>query len=292
MTSRSSMQKSLLKRYFHEDDTMNDILICSSVQMDCRPGDIQYNLKKAGEFAAKAYENGTEILVFPELLDIGYDLSALSTLKIDTSNTVDTVSKIAKDNNMYIVAGLTEMEKSEGVFYNTVYVFNNDGEIVVKYRKINLFSLSNETKCFKPGIEPQSFKINNVKVGIMICYDLRFPELARHYFKDGCKAIIISSAFPKPRQEHWKTLLRARAVENQLYVIASNRVGNVNGIEFAGSSSIIDPWGEVVESIDNDSEGIVRGCISMSKVDEVRKTIPCYDDMLRLDRDILNFYRS
>ena len=145
-------------------------------------------------------------------------------------------------HNLFIAAGLTEMEKSEGVLYNTLYVFNNDGEIVVRYRKINLFSMSNETRWFKPGQTPQSFIINNVKVGIMICYDLRFPELARHYYKEGCKAIIISSAFPKPRQEHWKTLLRARVVENQLYVIASNRVGNVNGIEFAGSSSIIDPW--------------------------------------------------
>lgn len=260
--------------------------------MNCTPSDISYNLKKAGEFAGKARENGTKILVFPELFDIGYDLSSLSTLKIDTRNTVDAVSKMAKDNNMFIAAGLTEMEKSEGVFYNTVYVFNNSGETVVKYRKINLFSLSKETRYFKPGINPQSFIINNIKVGIMICYDLRFPELARYYFKNGCKAIIISSAFPKPRQEHWNTLLRARAIENQLYIIASNRIGSVNGIEFAGSSSIIDPWGEVVESLDNDSEGIVKCCISMNKVDEVRKTIPCYDDMLRLEKDILNFYRS
>lgn len=254
--------------------------------MNCKPGDIKYNMEKAREFADKAVKYGTEILVFPELFDIGYDLCSLGTLDIDTQKTVDVLSFMAKDNNMFIAAGLTE--KSDGTFYNTLYVFNNLGETVLKYRKINLFSLSKENDFFTPGLNPQSFVIKNIKVGVMICYDLRFPELGRYYLKDGCKAIIFSSAFPKPRQEHWNTLLKARAIENQLYIIASNRVGNVDRLEFAGNSSIIDPWGNVIESLDNESEGIITCSISMDEVGKVREFIPCFDDMLRLEGLINN----
>ncbi|KNY25773.1 carbon-nitrogen family hydrolase [Pseudobacteroides cellulosolvens] len=265
---------------------MCDRLDVSCVQMNCKPGDIKYNLKKAREFADKAVKNGTEILVFPELFDIGYDLSSLVKLDIDEHIAVDELAAIAKDNNMFIAAGLTE--KGYGTFYNTLYVFNNIGETVLKYRKINLFSLSKENDYFTPGINPQSFVIKNIKVGVMICYDLRFPELGRYYLKDGCSVIIISSAFPKQRQEHWNTLLKARAIENQLYIIASNRVGSLDGLEFAGNSSIIDPWGNVLETLDNESEGIIKCCISMDKRDEVRKFIPCYNDMLRLEGLINN----
>jgi predicted amidohydrolase len=260
---------------------MSDKLNVSCIQMDCKPGDIEFNLEKAKDFAGKARETGTEILVFPELFDIGYDLCSLDTLKIDTEKTVGVLSKVAKGNKMFIAAGLTE--KSDQTLYNTVYVFNDLGETVVKYRKMNLFSLSKENYYFKPGIKPQSFTIKGIKIGLMICYDLRFSELGRRYFMDGCGAIIISSAFPKPRQDHWDTLLKARAIENQLYIIASNRTGRVGEMEFAGRSTIIDPWGVVVKKLENDGEGIIGSCINMDKVEEVRKFIPCCDDMMRLD---------
>ncbi|HEY9058961.1 MAG TPA: nitrilase-related carbon-nitrogen hydrolase [Pseudobacteroides sp.] len=259
---------------------MGDKLNVSCVQMNCKPGDIEFNLNKAADFASEARKTDTQMLVLPELFDIGYDLASLDTLKINTQKTVDAVSKIARDNNMFIAAGLTE--NNGEALYNSLYIINDLGEVVEKYRKINLFSLSKENHYFKPGTKPQSFIIKGIKIGIMICYDIRFPELGRNYLKDGCSAILISSAFPKPRQEHWNTLLKARAVENQLYVIASNRTGRVDSIEFAGCSSIIDPWGVVSDKLD-DEEGIINSTITMDKVDEVRKLIPCYDDMTRLE---------
>jgi len=146
-----------------------------------------------------------------------------------------------------------------------------------------LFCLGKEKEIFIHGNKPVTFSIGGINLGIMICYDVRFPELARRYVDLNCSVLIISSAFPFPRLDHWRNLLKARAIENQVYIIASNRVGKDADFNFLGNSSIIDPWGTLKGALNETEEGVILNEISMDKVNQVRDFIPCLKDKLILD---------
>jgi predicted amidohydrolase len=193
---------------------MGNKIKVASIQMDCRSGKVKENLDNAERMLKTARERGAALAVLPELFNVGYQLDMIKGLEYSFSETIGVISQISRELNMYIAAGV--LEKYSDRYYNSLIVYDNRGELIETYRKINLFSLSNEKDIFLPGNQIKMFKINDFKFGLLICYDLRFPELSRKYFEDGCSVLMISSAFPFPRVEHWNTLLRARAVENCL----------------------------------------------------------------------------
>lgn len=260
---------------------MSDIVKVASIQMDCQSGKVKENLDKAESMLKKARERGAILSVLPELFNVGYQLDIIKDLEYSFNETTNQISKISKELGMYIAAGV--LEKCGNNYYNSVLVYNNHGKLIEVYRKINLFSLSNEKDVFLPGNEIKMFQINDFKFGVLICYDLRFPELSRKYLEEGCSALLISSAFPSPRLEHWNILLKARAIENQVYVIASNRVGMDGSLRFVGNSCIIDPWGEVLMKRNEEEEDVLVYGICKNEVDKVRSLIPCSKDKLWMD---------
>ena len=252
---------------------MRRIFKAGSIQLDCNPGMVTENIENSLSWIDRAKDQGCSLAVLPELFNTGYDLSIIKETAYNMNEVVSLLSEAAKNRNMWIAGGILEIENDE--YYNSLYVINPGGQIAAKYRKINLFTIGMETEIFTPGRKIQTFEINGLKAGLAICFDLRYPGLFREYRHAGCDAVIIVSAFPFPRLDHWRVLLKARAIENQLYIIASNRTGKEAGLEFLGNSMIIDPWGTALSAAGDDEETIVTADIFKSKVDETRDKIPC-----------------
>jgi predicted amidohydrolase len=175
---------------------------------------------------------------------------------------------------MAIVSGVSERDGSS--IYNSQVLVDAKGDIVAKYRKTHLYAVApvEEQTCFAPGNEFTTFSLGGLQFGCSICYDLRFPELYRKLATEqNVGAFIISSAWPFPRVEHFRVLAQARAIENQSYVIASNRVGKDDELWFCGSSAIIDPRGVVIAAASTDREELIHADVSQELVQSVRRRV-------------------
>jgi predicted amidohydrolase len=159
--------------------------------------------------------------------------------------------------------------------YNSLVVF--DGPNVRRYRKIHLFSPTEENKVFEPGSEFLVTEYQGTKIGFMTCYDLRFPEMARSLALMGASIIVVIAAFPLPRIHHWHTLLQARAIENQCVMVAVNRVGTDEGITFGGSSCVIHPTGTWIDRANPSDEELI---VQELRIDlsQARSSIPVFVD--------------
>jgi predicted amidohydrolase len=171
----------------------------------------------------------------------------------------DKVGALAKEYQIAICGSFLEKGPS-GKACNTLIYFNREGEVLAKYRKLYLFSLFNEDQHVEPG---QDFVVTDLKgcrAGFAICYDLRFPELFRKNTDLGAQIQILPAAFPHPRLEHWRTLVCARAIENQCYIIAVNQSGveghgeDVGSTHYFGHSMVVDPWGVILAEAGEDAE--------------------------------------
>ena len=166
---------------------------------------------------------------------------------------------------------------ADGKIYNCFALYNPDGKLAGVYRKIHLFRLMAEEQFLAPGPEAVTVDLPWGRVGLAICYDLRFPELFRRYALAGAKLILLPAEWPHPRRTHWRTLLRARAIENQMFVAGCNRVGSSKGSDFFGASALIDPWGEaLIEG--GEQETLLTLTVDLDQVDAVRKRIPIFED--------------
>ena len=233
------------------------------------------NLEKVRRFAADAKKAGAELVVFPEMVDTGYQMDLILEYAGDWSDPIGFhagLHKVAAELGIGIVCGLSE--RDPGGVYNAVAFIDAEGRDVAKYRKSHLFPLADEHKALTPGEEMIVVEHGAFRFGLDVCYDLRFPDLFRQEMRAGATAFLVASAWPFPRLEHWKTLTSARAIENQSYLIAANRVGTDGPLTFCGSSRILDPFGTVLASADEISEGIITADIEAPRVDEVRKAIP------------------
>ncbi len=196
-------------------------------QISCSLGDPEANLSKVHDFSRRAKEAGAELIVFPEMTDTGYSMPVIQK-HADHWKTgfVASLQEIAKQLSIAIVSGVSEREGSS--IYNSQVLVDAKGNIAAKYRKTHLYAVApvEEQTCFAPGNEFTTFSLGGLQFGFSICYDLRFPEMYRKLTTDqNVGAFVISSAWPFPRVEHFRVLAQARAIENQSYVIASNRVG-------------------------------------------------------------------
>jgi len=252
-------------------------LTVSLGQMDVHLGKPAKNLKMVREMTAVSTQNNADLVVFPELWSTGYDLenAAEYAAPID-QGMFQQVAELARKHNIHIL-GSNLSFMGEGAYGNTAVFFNNDGQSLGEYSKIHLFRLMNEEQFLAPGQHGTVVDTPWGKAGIAICYDLRFPELFRQYALAGAKIVFIPAEWPHPRLMHWQTLLKARAIENQMYIVACNRVGRSKETDFFGHSCVIDPWGEVL--VDGDEgEGVLTADIDTALVDEVRTRIPVFED--------------
>ncbi len=249
----------------------------SLAQMDILIGNPDANLAKARYMTTCAAEQGSDIIVFPELWPTGYDLEHAAAYSTPTDKGVfSQMSSLAAENNIHLLGSCMSL-LGAGQFGNTAVLFDPDGVMLGEYTKIHLFQLMNEHKYLSPGNHLTVVDTWWGKAGLAICYDLRFPELFRAYALAGAKAVFLNAEWPHPRLAHWQILLRARAIENQMYMVACNRVGTSRDTHFCGHSCIIDPWGEIVFEAEEDEE-LLTVEIEIHKVDQVRDKIPVFDD--------------
>jgi len=244
-------------------------------QISCSLGDPEANLSKVRDFSRRAKDVSAELIVFPEMTDTGYSMSVIRKHANHwKSGFVAGLQEIAKQLSIAIVSGVSERDGSS--IYNSQVLVDAKGEIVAKYRKAHLYAVApvEEQTCFTPGDSFASFKLGRLRFGFSICYDLRFPEMYRKMaIEQNVGAFAISSAWPFPRVEHFRTLALARAIENQSYVVASNRVGKDDDLWFCGSSAIIDPRGVVIAAASADREELIHADLSQELVDSVRQRV-------------------
>src|SRR5215813_12346788 len=215
----------------------------SVAQISCSLGDSEANLSKVRDFSQRAKAAGAELVVFPEMTDTGYSMPVIQKhANYWKAGFVTGLQEIASELSLAIVSGVSERDGSS--IYNSQVLVDAKGNIVTKYRKTHLYAVApvEEQTCFAPGNTFESFALGDVRFGFSICYDLRFPELYRKLVTEqNVGVFLISSAWPFPREEHFRVLAQARAIENQSYVVASNRVGKDDDLWFCGNSAIIDP---------------------------------------------------
>ena len=251
----------------------------AAAQISCAPGDFDTNLRKIRDFAARAKESGSELIVFPEMIDTGYSMPVIQKHARDwKSGAVMDLQKVAKENSIAIVAGISDRD-GESIFNAQVFI-DADGEVLAKYRKTHLVTAAplDERVCLSSGTKFVAVKIGNFTVGLSICYDLRFPEMARTLVvKHAANVVVNSSAWPVVRAEHLRILAVARAVENQGYFVIANRVGTDDGITFCGRSAIIDPSGKVLASASADGEELIEAEISEERLAETRDSIRVFE---------------
>jgi omega-amidase len=255
----------------------------AAAQIACLLGDLDANLGKVRDFVSRAKDAGNELIVFPEMTDTGYSMPVIRKHATDwRSGAIPNLKEIAKKFSIAIICGVSE--RAEKSIYNSQVFVDANGEIVAKYRKSHLFTPApiEEHKCFSPGDQLTDFEHSGFRFGLGICYDLRFPEFFRALAAErNVNAFVISSAWPFPRLEHLRTLAMARAIENQSYVILSNRVGTDDGIAFCGSSAIIDPNGVIVAAGSADREELISAELSSEVIASVRKHMPVFEHRRR-----------
>jgi nitrilase len=269
----------------NHSENFTDIKI-ASIQMVSTPV-LQENLNTAARLIKVAAEEGAQLAVLPEYFCL---MGLKDTDKVRAREPFGNgpiqaqLSAIAKDNGIYLVAGTIPLEAGDPQkVLNTTLVFNPHGETIARYDKIHLFGFQTETERYQEsetieaGNEPAVLKIaigtQEWIFGLSICYDLRFPELYRALGQVDCH--IIPAAFTYTTgKDHWEILLRARAIENQCYVLASAQGGtHLNQRRTWGHSMLIDPWGDVFANLP-EGEGFISGVLCKDKLNEVRSKLP------------------
>ncbi len=244
-------------------------------QISCALGDPEANLLKVRDFSRRAKEADVELIVFPEMIDTGYSMPVVRARANHwNSGFVPGLQETANALSIAIVIGVSERDVS--AIYNSQVLIDPLGKIAAKYRKTHLYAVApvEEQTCFAAGDCFRSFELGGLHFGFSICYDLRFPEMYRKLATEQkVSAFIVSSAWPFPRVDHFRTLAMARAIENQSYVVASNRVGKDDDLWFCGSSAIIDPRGVVVAAASADREELIEADLSEDLVVSVRSRV-------------------
>ncbi len=260
------------------------ILNIAVIQFDIKAGHPDHNFAEVERQLerAAALTPKPDVIVLPEMWNTGYALEQIGELADPNGErTKRVISAFSAKHGIHVVAGSVASGAADGV-RNTIYAFGRDGGLSSEYAKLHLFRLMNEEKHLLEGDRVGELSIDGQQAGMMICYDIRFPELSRRLALQGAKLLFVPAEWPHPRLHHWRTLLQARAIENQMYVIACNRVGTDHGADgkttsFFGHSMIIDPWGEVLVE-GGEEEAILAASIDLDKVDTVRRTIPVFED--------------
>ncbi|MBB6732922.1 carbon-nitrogen family hydrolase [Cohnella zeiphila] len=262
---------------------MTDKWRIALIQMEVRAGEPDANFAKLAELLERAVGGGPkpDVILAPEMWNTGYALDRIRELADEEGRrTKAFVADFCRRHGVNVIAGsIAELRPGEGgsAVTNTVYGFDREGNEIAEYAKIHLFKLMDEHLHLEAGEKTGRFELEKVPAAAMICYDIRFPELARKLALDGAKVLFVPAEWPHPRLHHWRTLLQARAIENQMYVVACNRVGTSGTTSFFGHSMIVDPWGEIVAEA-GEEETILTAGIDLGLTDEVRGRIPVFAD--------------
>ncbi|MBT6844055.1 MAG: carbon-nitrogen hydrolase family protein [Candidatus Melainabacteria bacterium] len=239
------------------------------------------NLAKIEDYVNRAQ---ADFIALPEVCNYrgGNEATLSSAESFEDSETIKLIQKLALKKKSWILIG-SLMLQAEGLPFNSSILISPQGLVTARYDKIHLFDMNfkgqqiRESSKSQAGLKPVIAQVNKLKLGMSICYDLRFPELYRHYAKERVELISVPSSFTKITGEaHWHCLLRARAIENQAFVIAPNQGGDNQGVKSYGHSMIIDPWGKILAEA-GEEETIIYADLDMDELGKVRAKLPVLD---------------
>jgi len=267
--------------------------VAAAVQLNAGP-DKGENFAKAEAFVAEAARHAARLVVLPEvfLWRGARDAERQAAEPIPGPST-NRLGKLAQQLEIYLLGGSILEHNGGAKAFNTSVLLDPQGEIVARYRKVHLFDVDiagqvsiRESDTRAPGDAPVCIATPLGVIGLSVCYDLRFPELYRRLTLRGAEIITVPSAFTFPTgAAHWETLLRARAIENQVYVIAADQIGRgPSGMVDFGNSMIVDPWGKPVAHA-ADRETVILAEIDRDYQERVRRELPCLTHVKLVSRD-------
>lgn len=246
--------------------------------MDMRLGAPEENFKRAEKLIEQAALDDCDVIVLPETWNTGFfPKENLADLADKDGQAVQSrIGALAAKYRVNIVAGSVANRRGSDVF-NSAYVFDRAGKTVAVYDKTHLFTPMGEDNYFKKGDHLSPFTLDGVRCGIIICYDVRFPELTRSYAVEGMDVLFVVSQWPRVRIPHLLALTRARAIENQAFVVCCNSCGSAGDTVYGGNSSVHDPWGETLGQAGGDEE-ILRADCDLTILQNIRETINVFRD--------------
>ena len=233
------------------------------------------SLREAEKLVMRANAAGARLVALPEMAPTGFSMDPGQAVSLE-SPTVESLRGIARRHATWLVAGVALGEEpAGGRLTNAALAIDPSGEIVAMHRKQRLFAYGREDEHFRAGADATVVNVDGVRVGLLVCYELRFPELFGAIAND-VDAIVVIANWPSARRAHWDLLLRARAVENQCAVIGVNRTGGGGGLEYDGGSAAWGPWGDPLEAVSTGEPRVVR--IDTGEVARVRERYPFLRD--------------
>ncbi|OPJ56349.1 carbon-nitrogen hydrolase family protein [Alkalithermobacter paradoxus] len=245
--------------------------------------DKEKNIEKGIKYIKEAAKNGAKLICLGEMFNCPYRKETFKEYAEEEKNskTLKIISKVAKENKVYVIAGSIP-EKENDKYYNTSFVFDKEGNVIAKHRKIHLYDVDikgkvfvKESDIFSYGQDITVFDTEYCKIGLSICYDIRFPEVFRIMEQKGAKLIVVPAAFNiVTGPMHWDLLVKARAVDNQVYIAAVSPARNYDEkYVIYGHSKVSDPLGNIVDSLD-EKEGILYSEINLDYISKVREELP------------------
>lgn len=254
---------------------MNRCLTIACLQMPVLLGKEERNIETVLRAIDGLSIDKPHVICLPELFTTGFDYPYLKKREPGiTWEVLDKLAEKAKARCAYILAG-TLPERVNNRVYNTLFVLDPWGQRVAAYRKIHLFPLMGEDDFFSPGEGPLVFNTSRASIGIAVCYDIRFPLLFRSMALEGAEIIFVPAQFPDVRIDHWDILLKARAIENQFFVVGVNRIGDDHTGRFPGHTCIIDPLGRL-KTGGAEEGGWVISAIDLGEVERIRQALPSF----------------
>jgi predicted amidohydrolase len=224
----------------------------------------------------RSMEQKSDLSIFPELTLTGFTMRARKFAEPISGESMIFFQSLAKNFNTHVMFGFIEEDNNS--YFNTLVHLNQRGELVNKYHKIHPFSFSGEHRFYQADDKTVISSLDNFKIGLTICYDLRFPELYRIYGKAKTEIIVNIANWPRQRIQHWHILLQARAIENQCYMVGVNRVGSDKTHQYNGQSMVVGPFGNKLVNPSSD-EMVCHAQLMLQDVVEIRKKYPFLEDI-------------
>ena len=248
----------------------------SCVQLDMKLGDVKANFSHAEAMIREAVNRDhPDTVVLPETWNTGFFPQELAPCADDDGKATKALcSALAKELHINIVAGSVANRRADG-YYNTAYVFDRSGNLVAEYDKTHLFTPSGEHNFFRMGSRTCRFTLEGIPCGLIICYDIRFPELTRTMTLEGVDLLFVVAQWPAKRAMHLETLSRARAIENQMFLALCNSAASDTAC--GGGSAVIDPWGQDLARAGTGEE-IISAQADFSVIQGIRDSINVFHD--------------
>ncbi|MBS4760671.1 MAG: hypothetical protein KHX03_08260 [Clostridium sp.] len=251
-------------------------------------GNKQATIENAYKLLAPFKNETPDLIIFPEVWSIGWYCKNFPQESeiIETSETIDFLKNTALDFKSTVIGG-SFIQKKENTFKNTCPVINKEGKLIATYDKMHLFSHkgSEENKYISTGNELKILNLGFTKIGLTICYDIRFPEIYRQYSKHGVEIFVNAAAWSNKKLEHWNIMHRSRAIENQCFMITADQTGKITDDEYnLGHSMLINPWGDI-DACMGEEEGCIITEFDTDDVKNLRKEFPLISDRRDLSFD-------